>query len=174
MAMSATSAASENQAIAGVSPATEHETTVMTVWPSISALGIGRLLGRLFSIRFPNIYIFRLGNFIALAASPICVLLYLGKVAPFAATRYRLTNRRLIVERGLTSREEKFVELDRYDEVDVDVKPGQEWFAAGDLIFRQGETETFRLRGVSRPEAFRQTCLKSRHAFVGVKEALGG
>jgi hypothetical protein len=160
------------QAIAGVSPATARETTVMVVWPSIAALGIGRLLGSLFSIRL-GAYIFRVGNFIALAASPLCALLYLGKVAPFAATRYRLTNRRIIVERGITGSESRSVELDRFDNVEIDVKAGQAWFDAGDLIFRQGDTETFRLEGVGRPEAFRQTCLKSRHAYVGVKEALG-
>ena len=64
--MSALAVVSEKQAIAGVSPASVRETTVMTVWPSISALAIGRLLGRLFSIRL-GFYIFRLGNFIALA-----------------------------------------------------------------------------------------------------------
>ncbi len=161
------------QAIAGVSPASVTETTAMTVWPSISALGIGRLLGSLFSIKL-GFYVFRLGNLIALAAAPLCVLLYLGKVAPFGATRYRLTNRRIIVERGIVGREERFVDLDRFDRIDIEVKPGQAWFDAGDLIFRQGETETFRLHGVSRPDSFRHTCMNSRNAYVGVKEALGG
>ena len=45
-------------------------------------------------------------------------------------------------------------------------------FSAGDLAFRLGNVETFRLDGVSRPEALRQTCLKSRQAYVGVKQAL--
>jgi len=45
---------------------------------------------------------------------------------------------------------------------------------AGDLIFRLGATETFRLEAVSRPEAFRQVCLKSHRAYVGVKQAIAG
>lgn len=171
--MSVSVAVPEKQAIAGVSPASERETTTMVVWPSISAIGIGRLLGRLFSIRL-GFYVLRLGNLLALAASPLCALLYLGRAAPIVGTRYRLTNRRLIVERGLGNREEKSVDLDRFDQIETHVRPGQEWFSAGDLVFLEGETETFRLPGVSRPESFRQTCLKSRNAYVGVKLAVGG
>ncbi len=68
--------------------------------------------------------------------------------------------------------EVKSIELDRFDTIEVDVKPGQEWFAAGDLVFKRGDVETFRLEGVSRPEAFRQTCVKSHMSYVGVKQAL--
>ena len=53
------------------------------------------------------------------------------------------------------------------------VQPGQEWFDCGDLIFRNGEVETLRLPGVSRPEPFRRVCLEVRQSYVGVKEALG-
>ena len=51
------------------------------------------------------------------------------------------------------------------------VEPGQAWFKAGDLVFRQGQTETFRIAGVPRPETFRQTCLKAHLSFVGVAQA---
>lgn len=65
----------------------------------------------------------------------------------------------------------KSVELDRFDSIDVEQQPGQEWFEAGDLVFRSNGVETFRLAGVSRPEAFRHTCLKSQASYVGVKQA---
>jgi hypothetical protein len=84
-----------------------------------------------------------------------------------------VTNRRIIVERGLQAKEEKSVDLDRFDAIDIDVDLGQEWYDAADLVFRQGDIETFRLEGVSRPAAFRQVCLKSHQAYVGVREALG-
>ncbi len=86
--------------------------------------------------------------------------------------RYRVTDRRIVVERGLTGVEQRSVQLDRFDEIDVVVRPGQAWFHAGDLIFRLGATETFRLEAVSRPQAFRQVCLKSHRAYVGVKQAM--
>lgn len=68
--------------------------------------------------------------------------------------------------------ETKSVRLDRFETIQIVQRPGQEWFDAGDLLFLQNGIETFRLAGVSRPETFRQTCLKSQLAFVGVKRAL--
>jgi len=61
---------------------------------------------------------------------------------------------------------ERWVELSRFDAIDVIVRPGQAWYPAGDLIFRKGQVETFRLEGVSRPETFRQTCLKAHHGYA--------
>jgi hypothetical protein len=159
------------QAIAGVTPAQVGEATIMTVWPSIAATGIGRLFGRLFGIR-AGVGFLTVGNMIALASIPIMLPLYFFRKVPFWVQRYRLTNRRVIVERGVAGRIEQFVDLDRFDAIDVIVQPGQEWYPAGDLIFRRGATETFSLRGVLRPETFRQTCLKAHQAYVGVRKAV--
>jgi hypothetical protein len=71
--------------------------------------------------------------------------------------------------RFLFGREMKSVQLDRFDSIDIHRRPGQHWYDAGDLIFREGATETFRLDGVSRPEAFRQVCMKAHMAYAGVK-----
>jgi hypothetical protein len=87
--------------------------------------------------------------------------------------RYTLTNQRVMVQRGLKSTAESWVELDRFDAIEVEVLPGQEWYPAGNLIFRRGPIETFRLDGVSRPETFRQTCLKARMGYVGTRQAMG-
>lgn len=171
--MSATSleAPAMPQPIAGVSPAETKEMTVMTVWPSVALYGVGRWLGRQYARRWPDVYIFRVGNLLALLFIPVALVLYFMRVAPVIGTRYRLTNRRIIVERGLTGAPETYVDLDRFDTIETDVRPGQSWYDAGDLVFRQGSVETFRLPGVSRPEAFRQTCLKAHMAYVGVKKA---
>jgi hypothetical protein len=116
------------------------------------------------------VYFFRVGNLIALLSIPIALVLYFMRIAPGIGVRYRLTNRRIIVERGLTSVQDKAVDLDRFDSVNVDVQPGQAWYHAGDLVFKLGNVETFRLEGVSRPEAFRETCLKSHLAHSMVKK----
>ena len=159
------------QAIAGVTPAQVGEATIMTVWPSIAATGIGRFFGGLFGIR-AGVGFLTVGNMIALAAIPIMLPLYFFRKVPFWIERYRLTNRRVIVERGVKGRIQQFVDLDRFDAIDVVIQPGQEWYPAGDLIFRRGATETFSLRGVLRPETFRQTCLKAHQAYVGVRKAV--
>lgn len=160
------------QAITGVSPAQTRETAIMTVWPSNAAHPIGRMLGQLYAIRFPDVYIFRLGNLIALLSIPIALVLFFMRVAPFVGRRYTLTNRRLVVFAGLLIKEDRSVDLDRFDSIQIDVQPGQAWYDAGDLVFFLGKTETFRLDGVSRPESFRQACLKTHLAYVGVKKAM--
>jgi hypothetical protein len=156
--------------IAGVAPNELKETTIMTVWPSNARYGLGRMLGRGYAITWPDIYIFRLGNLIALLSIPVALVLFFMRIAPGIGYRYRLTNRRIVVERGLMSVEDKAVDLDRFDSIDIVVQPGQAWYEAGDLVFKLGNVETFRLEGVSRPEAFRATCLKANQAHRQVKQ----
>lgn len=162
-----------DQAITGVSPAGVKETTIMTVWPSVAQYTLGRILGGLYAIRFPDVYIFRLGNLLALLFIPVSLVLFFMRVAPGTGRRYTLTNRRVIVHRGLQIEEERSVGLDRFDAIEIVVRPGQEWYEAGDLVFKLGPTETFRLEGVSRPDTFRAACIKAHMAYVGVKKAVG-
>src|SRR5262245_16770586 len=173
-----------NQPIAGVAPAQLKEVTVMAVWPSLSATAFGRFWGRLFAVDF-GLRVFgvpiTLGRLVALASIPFMMALYfLMRLPRFpfvlvgidnpCCWQYRLTNRRLVMENPFGG-EIKSVALDRFDAIDIVVEPGQAWFKAGDLVFRQGQVETFRIWGVPRPETFRQTCLKARHSFVGVQQA---
>ena len=138
----------------------------MTVWPSVGSTGLGKALGRIYRIRegFGPISIGRLA---LLATIPVGLMLYLSMRLPWAIRRYRLTNRRVMIERGINPKVEQYVDLDRFDAIDLDVSPGQEWFACGDLVFRRGPIETLRLSGVSRPESFRRVCLEARQAYVG-------
>jgi membrane protein YdbS with pleckstrin-like domain len=164
------------QAIAGVTPLSEREVTVMTVWPSVAAmqllaLPVGRWLGKAYGCK-AGAYIFTLGNLCCLLAIPAALVLYAKRIGPFVATRYRVTNQRIVVERGLSSKEERSIGLDKFDKIDVQVQPGQEWYDAGDLIFSHAGVERFRLEGVSRPQAFRSVCWKSHQAFTGVRKAM--
>lgn len=109
-----------------------------------------------------------LGNLIALASIPVMLMLYLSLRLPWAITRYRLTNRRITIDRGIAWKVEQYVDFNRFDSVVVEVRPGQEWYPAGDLVFRLGTTETFRLAGVRRPEVFRQACLKVQQSYMSV------
>ena len=158
------------QSIAGVAPPTVSEATVMTVWPSVGSTSVGQLLGRLYRIRegFGPISIGRLA---LIATIPVGLMLYLSMRLPWSIRRYRLTNRRVTVERGISPKVEQYVDLDRFDAIDLVVQPGQEWYDCGDLVFRRGAIETLRLSGVSRPEPFRQTCLKVRQSYGSVAAA---
>ena len=159
------------QPIAGVTPAEVAETPIITVWPSIAAYSSGQFLGRLYAIRWPNVYCFRVGSLFALLSIPYAALLYFCRVAPSIGVRYLVSNRRIVVQRGLQVTEARSIALNAFDEIQIDVRPGQAWFQAGDLVFRHSGKEAFRLPGVSRPESLRQICGKSRSAFLGVQQA---
>ena len=157
-----------SQAISGVAPPELGEVTVMTVWPSIAATGMGQMIGRLCGNKF-GVGFFTLGKVLALMCIPLALPIFFYMLLPGVSRRYRLTNRRLIVHRWLTSAIDKSIELDSFDEIEVVVRPGQEWYPAGDLIFRRGPVEVFQLSGVPRPIVFRRTVLNTRIAFVSVK-----
>ena len=154
-------------AISGVVPPGVAEATVMTVWPSVASTSIGQTLGRLYRLK-GGFGPLSLGRMALLATIPVGLMLYLSMRLPWAIMRYRLTNRRVTIERGINPKVEQYVDLDRFDAIDVVVSPGQEWYAAGDLVFRSGPIETLRLPGVSRPESFRRTCLEVRQSYVSV------
>jgi hypothetical protein len=166
--------------IAGVHPPAVREATVAVVWPSIAAGRRGRLLGRISGNRWG----FRLfgvpltcGSAFAVLTAPLAALLYLGWKAPRwpllvigpqnpRCRRYRVTNRRVLVERPLENDTpaEAQVALDAFDDIRIEVLEGQGWFNAGDLVLLASGQERLRLAGVPRPATFRQILLKTQRA----------
>jgi hypothetical protein len=174
-----------SQPIAGVYPETISEATIATVWPSLGATAYGRWWGRRFANKI-GLTVFgiplTIGRLMALVSIPFILPIYFHMLVPRlplvlfgwpnpACRRYRLTNRRVIVEQPFGGGEQRSVSLDRFDSVELQVRPGQEWYPAGDLVFRNGAIETFRLEGVPHPEPFRQTCIKAQQAHAGVRKA---
>src|SRR5829696_2878305 len=115
------------QPIAGVSPPTERETTIMTVWPTLAATAYGRWWGRRFENQF-GMTVFGIpvtvGRLMALVSIPLILPLYFHMLIPRlpfvvfgvpnpACRRYRLTNRRVIVEQPFGGGEQQSVSLDR-------------------------------------------------------------
>jgi hypothetical protein len=160
------------QAIAGIAPSQLQEVTTTIEWPTIAATGVGRLLGRLYAIR-TGFWIFTLGRLFMALTLPVGLFLFFWMLAPWSVRRYRLTNRRIIIESGPNFKPAQFVDLDRFDNIDIEVRPGQAWYPAGDLVFKLGPVQTLRLVGVGHPDVFRATCLKAQQAFVGVRKAMG-
>ena len=158
------------QAIAGVTAPVANEVTVMIVSPTIAATSLGRALGRLYSIKAGFSPSLTLGRLFVLLSIPVALPLFFFMLLPGVGRRYRLTNRRVIIEHALSGKADRWVSLEDFDGIRIEVLPGQEWHAAGEMIFLKGQIETFRLHGVSRPEPFRQTCLKTRQAYVSVKQ----
>ena len=141
------------------------EKKIMTVWPGIGSMALGRWVGRMAGNRLGYGF-FTLGKLLALATIPVSLVVYLWRLMPGACRRYTLTNRRLIIQHGLTAKDGPSIGLDEFDAIEVAVLPGQDFLHAGELVFQREGKEVFRLRGVSRPEAFRQVCLKARNALI--------
>jgi hypothetical protein len=175
-------------AIAGVVPRQLAEATVMTVYPSMAEWPIARTLGTWYQNRAGLGNILTVGNLLALMLIPVSLLMFALRLWWFR--QYRLTNRRIVVERlrwklyplfgflpvptKAVFAEDRAVALDRFDSISIETKPGDAWYSCGDLCFRQGGVETFRLSGVRNPASFRQTCWNSHLSYVALtKQGLG-
>ena len=145
------------------------ESPIMTVWPTIGATAAGNLVGRLSGLRLGYGF-FTLGKVLALATIPITLAVFCWQLLPWVCRRYALTNRRVVIQKGLSVSDGPSVGLDEFDDIAILVLPGQEWLRAGEVVFRRGETEVLRLSGVSRPEIFRQVCLKAKRALLSVQQ----
>ena len=140
----------------------------MTVWPSVGATPAGRLVGRLAGID-AGCCVFTVGNLMALLTIPFSLVLYVWRLLPCVATRYTVTNRRVVVRKGLRATDAEAIGLMEFDTIDVEVLDGQAWLRAGDVVFRREGNEVFRLAGVVRPYPFREACLKAHNALASVR-----
>lgn len=158
------------QAISGVSAGVEN--IVMTVYPSIAATGIGRLLGRLYDCIPLKIGGVKLSNLLfTLPTAPIATLMYFG--GKVAGPRFVLTNRRLTVRTSLGERLLLDIALPAIDEIDVIERDGQAFYRAADLVvYDAGGKVLGRLEGVPRAEIFRQTILEARDSQMSTASAL--
>jgi len=153
-------------------PSDLAEVTCKVVWPTIGATRAGRLVGRLADVRFGFGQFFTLGKLLALATIPVSLAVFCWQLMPCVCRRYALTNRRIIIRKGLRPVDERWVNLDEFEAIDVEVLPGQQWLHAGNLIFRHGGQEVLRLSGVSRPEIFCHVCQTARDALLIVRSVV--
>ena len=149
--------------------AQSSETPIMTVWPTIGATTAGNVVGRLSGLRLGYGF-FTLGKIFALATIPITLAVFCWQLLPLVCRRYALTSRRIVIQKGLSATDGPSVGLDEFDEIAVLVLPGQEWLKTGEVIFQRGGAEVLRLSGVSRPEIFRQLCLKAKNSLLSVQQ----
>jgi hypothetical protein len=160
------------QAIAGLALPDLGEATSMVVWPTIGATRAGRLVGQLCAIGSDSGRFFTAGKVMAVVCIPLALAVFVWNLLPYVMRRYRLTNKRIVVHRGYSGAEERAIDLDGFEEIEIVRLPGQQWLGSGDVTFQRAGQEAFRLPGVSRPEAFAQVCLKAHKAYVSVREVL--
>jgi hypothetical protein len=144
------------QAIAGVVPPEVAEARIREAWPSVARAPGMATLGRV------------LTRTIVLAplAWGIMSLGYFGKLLPFVARRYTLTNRRLMVRHGIKGKPGQEVKLADIEEVRVKTDANSDFFRAADLEIVSNGQVVMTLRGVPEPEGFRQAILNACNAWV--------
>ncbi|HEV3203050.1 MAG TPA: PH domain-containing protein [Gemmataceae bacterium] len=145
-----------DQAITGVVSPQLGEAVIREVFPSIAmrpvVAGLGRRLTRTI-IGAPLAWL-------------VMALFYFLKVAPFLAFRYTLTNRRLMVRRGLKPSPTFEVPLTEIDDVRVQRDANSDFFRAANLeIISEGKI-LITLKGVPEPESFRHSILDATKAWV--------
>ncbi len=157
--------------IAGPAPPELGEVVSATVWPTIGATRLGRIVGMLAGNRTGKGF-FTLGRLLAVVCIPVALALFVWQLLPPGICRYRLTNRRIILQKGLRPKDAGFIGLEEFDAIRVLVLPGQDYLRAGELIFLRDGSEVFRLAGVPRPDTFREVCLKARMARITIGAVL--
>ena len=143
-----------------------------TVWPTIGATGLGRLVGRLCGVSVGFGRVLTLGKLLAIASIPLALVAFFWQLLPWSCRRYRVTSRRIVVLRGMRRREIAWTALDAFDAIEIRVLPGQAWLQSGDLVFLQDGREVLRLSGVCRPEIFRRVCLEAQATFTSMRKVL--
>jgi uncharacterized membrane protein YdbT with pleckstrin-like domain len=153
--MSSATEAPQPVAAASVSlPVTER--IIREVWPSVTVVPAAAALGKSL-IR--SIILAPLGWMLLL---PI----YFLKILPFLAKRYTLTNRRLMIQRGLKPKPSHEVALSEIDDARIVESTIDTFYRSATLQALSGGKVALQLPGVPDPESFRHAILDARAAWA--------
>jgi hypothetical protein len=145
------------QVITGVVPPEVDEARIREAWPSVARspgmASLGRVLTR------------------TIVLAPLAWLImfpgYFSKVLPGLARRYSLTNRRLMIRRGVKGKPGQEVKLADIEDVRIKTDANSDFFRAADLeILGEGGKVILTLRGVPEPDGFRHAILNACNAWV--------
>jgi hypothetical protein len=144
------------QPVTGLMPPQLGEALIRGAWPSVAAMPAVATLGRKLIL--------------SIAGAPLGWALmlpfYFKKVLPYIATRYTLTNRRVMIQKGLKPVPVQEVPLADIDEVRIVKDDNSVFFRCGTLeIIHKGQVR-LSIPGVPQPEAFRQAILNACMAWV--------
>ena len=146
-----------SQPVTGVVPPQLAEADIRTAWPSVT--DASPAVANLGCTLIRSIVLAPLGW---LLLAP----LYFKKVLPFLAKRYTLTNRRLMVRRGLKAKPRQEVALSAIDEVRLVEDSYNPFYRSATLEVLSGGNVVLTLTGVPQPESFRQSILNALFAWV--------
>ncbi len=159
------------QPISGVSA--DKENVSMVVYPSMAAIGLGRLLGNLYESIPLKINGIKLSHLLfPLPTSPIAFSMYFH--LKIFGNRYVLTNRSVQIWKSLGNRMVSEVPLADVEEITLQQSSGQVFYKASDMSLLGADGKLLlQLDGIPYAEVFRQTLLKARDARRQVQASLG-
>jgi hypothetical protein len=154
------------QAITGVSPPQLGEAVIRDIWPSVAANSAAAAFAR----ACYKSTIFAPIGWLALA--PLYFKKLLAVPFPFGpgissmAERYRLTNRRLMICKGMRPVPTQEIPLNQIHDVVIEKDANSEFFYSGTLIIRDANGRTLMtLPGVREPESAQQHILQAVSAW---------
>jgi hypothetical protein len=149
------------QAVTGLVPPQVGEALIREVWPSLLAVSLP--LARVAQALSGPPYVLR----------PLAWLLmgplFVKKIMPFLATRYQLTNRRLLVGRFGSKRPVHEIALADIEDVRTEPDSFNTYYRAATLdVISKGQV-ALKLPGVGDPESFRLAILNACNAWAPVR-----
>jgi hypothetical protein len=158
------------QAIAGIVPPQTDEALIRECWPSVAAsppiAGLGKKLSEISAILARTVILLPFGVLVAMVGWLLMFPAYFGKIMPGLAKRYTLTNRRLMIRRGLKAIPKQAVALADIDEVRIVTDSNSTFFRAATLQIVSKGSVVLTLAGVPEPEGFRHAIINACKAWV--------
>jgi hypothetical protein len=145
------------QAVTGVMPPQLGEAMIREAWPTVleAQSGLAQLAQKLIK----TIFLAPLGWLLLLP-------LFGKRLLPFLSKRYTLTNRRLMVQRGLRPSPAQEIALSDIDEVRLVPDSFDRFYLSGTLeVVSKGQV-ALTLAGVPEPEGFRHAVVNAVKAWV--------
>lgn len=162
--------ATKRTAIAGVSSSGEVE--IRTKYPSIGHTVIGGILGSIYESIPVKLWGVKLSHLLfVLPSAPFAILGY--AITKVFGERFVLTNRSIQRWASIGRRQIQSVALADIAEIAIETTPGMTFYKCGNLHLQDAKGKPLMvLKGVSRPEVFRETLLKSRESRTQVEASL--
>jgi hypothetical protein len=142
-------------AVTGLMPPQKGEALIRETWPGVEDVpGVAGLAHTLMR---------------TIVLAPLAWLLlapaYFKKVLPFVAKRYTLTNKRLMIRRGLKPTPSREVPLQDIDDVRIAEGSISSFYRTATLeVISKGQV-ALRLKAVKDPESFRRAVLNAKDAW---------
>jgi len=152
----------DSQAVTGVVPPQQQEAMIREVWETTAANGPAMTMARKL---IGTIVLAPIGW---LLLAPLWGKRFLGFLPglSFLTVKFTLTNRRLMIRKGMKPHATAEIPLNQIGEVRIQTDSNSDFYSTADLeVQRKDGSIAFTMKGVPEPESFRQAILQSRDAW---------